>query len=80
MNYKELLSIIVKPWIDTQEIMQIASCGRNSATKIRIDIENEIKSSGKKIPVSSRKHVPTKMVLNYLGLEEEYIRYMASIS
>ena len=79
MEYTDILKIISKPWIDTKGIMIIAECGKNTATKIRIDIENDIKLSGKKLPVSSRKHVPTKLVLNYLGLDEEYIKYMASM-
>lgn len=63
MKYKDLLELISKPWIDTYGIMEIAECGRNSATKIRMEIEQSIIESGKKIPVSNRKHVPTKLVV-----------------
>lgn len=60
--------------------MEIASCGRNTATRIRLEIEKEILSSGKKIPISNKKHVPTRLVLNYLGLDEEYIKHMSNIT
>lgn len=80
MNYKELLDIISKPWIDTNGIMQLAQCGKNSAIKIRWDIEKSILNSGLKLPKSNKRHVPTKLVLEYLGLDVEYIKNMASIA
>lgn len=80
MNYKELLEIISKPWIDTNGIMEIAQCGKNSAIKIRWDIEKSILDSGLKLPKSNKRHVPTKLVLEYLGLDVEYIKNMASIA
>lgn len=80
MDYKRLLELISKPWIDTSGIMQVAECGRNTATKIRVEIEQIILDSGKRIPISNRKHVPTKLVLEYLGLDVEYIKNMASLT
>ena len=80
MDYKKLLELISKPWIDTNGIMEVALCGRNTATRIRIEIEQTILESGKKIPISNKKHVPTRLLLEYLGLDEEYIKHMASIT
>ena len=77
MDYLKMINIISKPWIDTDGIMELAQCGKRSATKVRIAIENQIMESGKNLPLSSRKNVPTKMVLDYLGLDEEYIYTMA---
>ena len=57
--------------------MKINNCSRHTATKIRKDIEEEIVNSGKKLPSSSRKHIPTKLLLEYLGLQEDYIFNMA---
>ena len=57
--------------------MELAQCGRYSATKVRTDIEKKIRNMGKNLPTSSRKSVPTKLVLEYLGLDEEYIYNMA---
>lgn len=77
MNYKELCTIIVKPWISVKEIMTIANCGRNSAIKLRKQIEDEILKDGKILPKSSPIAVPTKKVLESLGLDEVYIFDMA---
>ena len=77
MDYKEMSKIIKKPWIDTEGIMKIACCGKNSAIKIRIEIEKQILDSGKKMPLSSHKFVPTKLLLEYLGLDTNYIFDMA---
>ena len=78
MDYAVMFELIQKPWIDTNGIMKLAQCGKYSATKIRVDIENKILDSGKKLPLSSRKNVPTKMVLDYLGFDEDYIYNMAN--
>lgn len=78
INYNELIEIISKPWVDTVDIGKIACCGKHSATKIRIEIEQQILDSGKKLPLSSKKCVPTKMLLEYLGLDVDYIFDMAS--
>ena len=80
MKYKDLLELISKPWIDTYGIMKLAECGRNSATKIRTEIEQSIIESGKKIPVSNRKHVPTKLVVEYLGLDINFIKSMTQLA
>ena len=78
MSYKEIINVIQKPWIDVEGIMKIAQCGKYSATRIRSEIEEQIIASGKKIPSSCRKRVPTKLLLDYLGLNEDYIYLMAS--
>lgn len=78
MSYKEIINVIQKPWIDVEGIMKIAQCGKYSATRIRSEIEEQIIASGKKIPSSCRKRVPTKLLLDYLGLNEDYIYSMAS--
>lgn len=77
MDYLKMTAIISKPWIDTDGIMELAQCGKRSATRVRTTIEKQILDSGKMLPLSSRKNVPTKMVLDYLGLDEEYIYNMA---
>lgn len=77
MNYLEIFAIIAKPWVSTDDIMKIANCGKNTATKIRNEVEEEIALQGKKVPPSSPILVPTNMVLDYLGLDENYIYNMA---
>lgn len=79
MTYNRLLKVINKLWLTTEDIMLIAECGRNNAIKIRTEVEKMILAEGKHIPVSNKKRVPTKLVLEYLGLDEEYIKHMANI-
>ena len=78
MNYKEMEQLILKPWIDTYGIMQLAECGKNTAIKIRLEIEKHIIDSGLRIPIARKKKVPTRLVLEYLGWDENYIIQMAS--
>ncbi len=80
MDYKEILSIALSPWTDVHGIMQLAKCGKNTASRIRTDIEKQVVDSGKRLPTDNKKYVPTRLVLEYLGLDEEYIIKMASLS
>lgn len=78
MSYLELYQIISKPWASIKEIGLIANCGRDSAIKIRNMIEEEIIKDGKKLPSGKTIVVPTKKVIEYLGLDLEYIINMAN--
>lgn len=78
MNYKEMLEIVSKVWINTNDIMKLCNCGKNTANKIRQDVEKIIVDNGKVIPPSVVRYVPTKLVLEYIGLDEDYIFKMAS--
>ncbi len=77
MTYTELYDIIRKPWVSVKEIRQIARCSRDTATKIRNVIEEKIVKSGKTLPNSKTKYVPTRYVLEYLDLDENYITQRA---
>lgn len=77
MSYLELYNTILKPWASIKEIALIANCGRDTAIKIRNEIEKEIKSNGKDLPRGKTIVVPTKKVLEYLGLDLKYIIDMA---
>lgn len=77
VSYTELYKIISKPWINTQEIKLICQCGEKKATKIRKEIEEEVISSGKYLPNSVIKVVPTPLVLKYLNISEHYVFEMA---
>ena len=76
MSYLELFQIVSKPWASIKEISLIANCGRDAAIKIRNKIE-EILKEGKKIPKGKTIVVPTEKVLEYLGLNIDYIVSMA---
>lgn len=77
MSYVEMKELISKVWLDVDDIMLLAQCGKHSATNIRNEIEEQIVASGKKVPTGARKCVPTKLVLEYLGLDIDYICTMA---
>ena len=78
MNYKEMMELISKVWINSNDIMKLCNCGKNTAIKIRQDIEKNIVEEGKLVPPSMTKYVPTKLVLEYIGLDEDYIFKMAA--
>lgn len=77
MNYTNLYKMISKPWINTKEIQQICQCGERKATKIRKTIEEEVISTGKHLPVSGVKVIPTPILLKYLNISENYVYEMA---
>lgn len=78
MSYLELFKIISRPWASIKEIRLIANCGRDSAIRIRNDIENIITSEGKILPTGKTVMVPMKYVIEYLGLDLRYITDMAN--
>lgn len=78
MSYLELYKIISKPWASINEISLIANCGRDAAIKIRNKIEEDIIKEGKKLPNGKKIVVPTKKVIEYLGLDLDYIINMAN--
>ena len=77
MTYTEMFDLISNPWVNVNDIKKIASCGRDSATRIRDDIILEIRKSGKNLPISKSKIVPTEYVIRYLNLDIEQISLMA---
>lgn len=77
MTYMELYKIICEPWISVSDIRKIARCSRDSAIKIRNLIEQQIINSGKALPQCKTKYVPTRLVLDYLSLDINYIVEMA---
>lgn len=77
VSYTELYKIISKPWINTQEIKELCQCGSRKASSIRKAIEEEVAKTGKHLPNSVIKVVPTPMVLKYLNISEQYVFNMA---
>lgn len=77
MSYLELFNLMTNPWSSFKEIQLIAKCGRDTAIKIRKSIEQEIIKDGKKLPYAKTIYVPTQMVIEFLGLDIDYIKKMA---
>lgn len=77
MSSIELFKILSKPWANVNDIKIIASCGRDTAAKIRNIIAEDISKKGKYIPNSKEKIVPMISVIDYLSLDVDYIAKMA---
>ncbi len=73
MNNNDFLKIICKPWLDIDDIKYIANCGDSSARRIIEDIRSSVVESGKKLPPSKKIIVPTKLVLDYLSIDVNFI-------
>lgn len=69
MNDNYLLYLVDKVWTSTEDIQKLCNCSRNSAMTIRREVEEIVKSSGKRLPISRCKVVPTKIVLDYLSID-----------
>lgn len=78
MSYLDLFKIVSKPWASINEIRVIANCGRDSAIKIRNEIENKLQKEGKILPTGKTIVVPMKNVIDFLGLDMNYIIDMAT--
>ena len=73
MSYMQLFEVVNKPWASIKEIELIANCGRDSAIKIRNEIEDRIIKSGRNLPKSKTILVPMKDVLEYFNLDLKFI-------
>lgn len=67
--------VLMKDWLGNYDIMILAECGINKAIEIKKNIQLEIASEGKLFSNLVHK----KRVLNYLGLDENYIYKQATI-
>ena len=69
MNYNYVCSLIDKVWMDTEDIKKLCNCGRDTAIDIRREVEEQVKKSGKRIPNSKCKVIPSLLTLEYLGID-----------
>ena len=77
MSSSVMFSILTKQWANINDIKVLASCGRDSASKIRNKIIADIEKSGKHLPTSKEKLVPITSVIEYLNLDVNFILKMA---
>ena len=78
MSNEYVCSLIDKVWLTTDDISKLCSCSRNSAMIIRREVEEKVKKSGKRLPDSRKKVVPTLLVLDYLGIDVNSVLHLAS--
>ena len=76
MSSSEILKIISKQWANVNDIKNLASCGRDTASKIRNNIIMDIKKNGKYLPITKEKIVikPPKVIpfLSLLSLAPQF--------
>ena len=77
MSNIEMISVLSKQWANVNDIKKIASCGRDNASKVRDIIINDIKKSGKNLPISKEKIVPMKYVIKYFNIDVDHIYNIA---
>ena len=78
MDYNFVYTLIDKVWLNTDDIKKLCNCSRNSAMAIRREVENKVKESGKRLPDSRHKVVPTLLVLDYLGIDVDTVLNIGS--
>lgn len=78
MSNEYVCSLIDKVWLNTEDIRTLCGCSRNSAMAIRREIEDKVKESGKRLPDSKQKVVPTLLVLDYLGIDVDSVLHLIS--
>ena len=76
MTYNELFYYINKTWATVNDIQKIASCGKNKAYAIRNHIIDLVTQRGKNLPQSKTKIVPMSEVIDYLGIDVDYVLKM----
>ena len=79
ITYSEIFTTISKQWANVNDIKQLCGNGRDKARQIRIEIEFDIKNSGKKLLVGKEKKVPMSKVIDYLNMDVDYIAKMAML-
>ncbi len=77
MTYTELFRVCSRNWLDINDIKNIANCGRDKANEIADNIIREINNSGKKVPQTKKKIVPTNYVIEYLDINMDFVLKMA---
>ncbi len=69
-NNEETLEIISKQWATVKDIRLLASVGNNKALQIKNEIQQNIKKAG----FMTTTKIPMDMLVNYLGINVEYLK------
>ena len=79
MRVKEILNILSKPWVTTQDIMTIADLTASTAGTIKRVIEADFRKKypNKYLPSHC---VPTKGVIEYFDIDIEFLKSLININ
>jgi hypothetical protein len=73
MTAKETLELISKQWCDLNDLRKLTGLGKNSATKLKTDIKNDLINKGYLLP---SKLLPMNEVVSYLKINISYLQKM----
>ena len=78
MKAKEILNILSKPWITTQDIMTIAELTASTAGTIKRSIEADFrkKNTNKYMPSHC---IPTKYVIQYFDIDVDFLKSLVCL-
>ena len=79
INYNELFVLVSKQWANVNDIKQLCGNGRDTARRIRNEIERDILNNGKRLLGGKEKKVPMSKVIDYLNMDIDYIAKMAML-
>lgn len=74
---REQLLAMSNQWADTDTICTIGNIGRNKAIEIRVEIEEQVKQDGYRLP--RQKIVPMKYVIDYFNIDINYLKKLAKL-
>ena len=76
MRAKEIINILSKPWVSTQDIMKIGDLSASTAGRIKRTIEADFRKEypNKYLPSYC---VPTKGVIQYFDIDVEFLKSLA---
>lgn len=77
ITHLEMVEVLNNYWATAKDIQKLSGYGINKCYTILKEIQNQIKKDGKKVLETKRKVVPMKRVIEYLELDENYIRSRA---
>lgn len=74
ISANETLELISKQWCDLNDLRKITGLGKNTASKLRNDIKNDLINKGYLLP---NRLLPMNEVVNYLKINVSYLQKMA---
>ena len=72
----EQLETLANQWATAEDIRIIGCVGKNTASKIKTEIKEEIEKEGKRLPYNL---VPMKKVIEYFNIDINYLKKLAKL-
>lgn len=72
----EQLETLANQWATAEDIRIIGCVGKNTASKIKTEIKEQIEQEGKRLPYNL---VPMKKVIEYFNIDINYLKKLAKL-